>query len=114
MLDPISNISYSSILFDISNFFCSSLLTRKQISTGREYYTITASNKKSLSIIINYFNSFPLLSSKLLDYKDWAMAALLILNDLHLNVENKANIDILKYSMNRNRLCFNWDHLNIL
>jgi hypothetical protein len=55
MLDPISNISYSSILFDISNFFCSSLLTRKQISTGREYYTITESLYPLLLIILIVF-----------------------------------------------------------
>jgi hypothetical protein len=53
MLDPITNISYNSILLDISNFFGCSLLTRKQLATGREYYTITAYCKKSLAIIIS-------------------------------------------------------------
>jgi hypothetical protein len=70
MLDPITNISNYSILLDISNFLGCSLLTRKQLATGKEYYTIRASSKKSLSIIISYLNAFPLLSSKILDYKD--------------------------------------------
>jgi hypothetical protein len=70
MLDPITNISYHSILLEISKFLGCSLLTRKQLATSREYYTITASSKKSLSIIISYFSAFPLLSSKNLDYKD--------------------------------------------
>jgi hypothetical protein len=70
MLDPIINVSYNSILLDISNFLGCSLLTRKQLATGREYYTISASSKKSLSIIISYLSAFPLLSSKFLDYKD--------------------------------------------
>lgn len=69
MLDPITNVSYHSILLDISNFLGCSLLTRKQLATGREYFTITASSKKSLSIIISYLSAFPLLSSKFLDYK---------------------------------------------
>jgi len=114
MLDSISNINYNSILLDISKYFCSNLLTRIHLSRGIEYYTVTASNKNSLFIIINYFNNYPLLSSKFLDYKNWAIAALLILNGLHLNVESKAAIDTLKFSMNINRSSFNWDHLNIL
>jgi hypothetical protein len=114
MLDPITELSYLSILLEISNFLGCSLLTRKQLATGREYYTITASSKKSLSIIITYFSAFPLLSSKFLDYKDWALAADLIIKDLHLNVESKSSIDLLKKNMNRNRLYFNWDHLDKL
>jgi hypothetical protein len=111
MLDPITNVSYNAILLDISKFLGCSLLTRKQSATGREYYTLTASSKKSLSTIITYLNAFPLLSSKVLDYKDWALAAKLIIKDLHLSVESKISIDLLKKSMNRNRSYFNWDHL---
>ncbi len=114
MLYPITNISYHSILLDISDFLGCSLLTRKQLATGREYYTITASSKKSLSIIISYFNTFPLLSSKFLDYKDWSIAAELILKDLHLSVECRTRINLLKQNMNRNRVYFNWDYLNKL
>jgi hypothetical protein len=53
-----------------------------------------------------------LLSSKFLDYKDWSIAAELILKDLHLNLESKTQIDLLKNNMNRNRSTFNWDHLD--
>jgi hypothetical protein len=107
MLDPITNVSYNAILLDISKFLGCSLLTRKQSATGREYYTLTASSKKSLSTIITYLNAFPLLSSKVLDYKDWALAAKLIIKDLHLSVESKISIDLLKKNMNRNRSYFN-------
>jgi hypothetical protein len=107
MLDPITNVSYNAILLDISKFLGCSLLTRKQSATGREYYVLTASSKKSLSTIITYLNAFPLLSSKVLDYKDWALAAKLIILDLHLSVESKTSIDLLKNNMNRNRSYFN-------
>jgi hypothetical protein len=113
MLDSITNVSYHSILLDISKFLGCSLLTRKQLATGKEYYTITAFSKKSLSIIIYYLNVFPLLSSKFLDYKDWSIAAQLIIKNLYLSIESKTSIDVLKSNMNRNRLYFNWDHLNI-
>lgn len=114
MLDPITELSYLSILLEIYNFLGCSLLTRKQLARGREYYTITASSKKSLSIIITYFSALPLLSYKFLDYKDWALAADLIIKDLHLSVESKSSVDLLKNNMNKNRLYFNWDHLNKL
>jgi hypothetical protein len=107
MLDPITNVSYNAILLDISKFLGCSLLTRKQSATGREYSILTASSKKSLSTIITYLNAFPLLSSKVLDYKDWALAAKLIIKDLHLSVESKTSIDLLKNNMNRNRSYFN-------
>jgi hypothetical protein len=107
MLDPITNISYNSILLDISNFFGCSLLTRKQLATGREYYTITAYCMKSLAIIISYFNAFPLLSSKFLDYKDWSIAAEIIIKNLLSSAESRASIDLLKKNMNKNRSYFN-------
>jgi hypothetical protein len=71
MLDPITNNNYFNILTDISNFLNCTLLTRKQKSTGNEYYTLTASSIMSLNIIINYLDKYPLFSTKYLDYKDW-------------------------------------------
>jgi len=70
MLDPINNESYLKVLTDVSNFLNCSLLTRKQKSTGNEYYTLTASSKMSLEIIINYLEKHQLFSSKYLDYND--------------------------------------------
>jgi hypothetical protein len=70
MLDPITKDSNMKVLTDIANFLNCTLLTREQKSTGNRYYTLTASNKISLKIIINYLDKYPLLSSKNLDYKD--------------------------------------------
>jgi LAGLIDADG endonuclease len=70
LLDPISGDSYVYILTDIAKFLNCNLLTRKQKSTGNEYYTLTASSKISLNIIINYLDKYPLFTSKYLDYLD--------------------------------------------
>jgi hypothetical protein len=70
MFEPISKISYPDVLTEIGKFFCCKLKFRKQISTGNQYFNLTASSCKSLLIIITYFKSFSLYSSKLLDYKD--------------------------------------------
>jgi hypothetical protein len=69
-IDPITKNNNFKVLIDISKFLNCNLLTKKQKSTGDEYYTLTASNKMSLNIIINYLDKYPLFSSKFLDYKD--------------------------------------------
>ena len=114
MLDPITNESYFKVLTDISNFFNCSLLTRKQKSTGNEYYTLTASSKISLEIIVNYLEKYPLFSSKHLDHNDWKKIVQLIFENKHYTEEGISKTDAVKKSMNRQRIKFTWDHLNIL
>jgi hypothetical protein len=65
-----------------------------------------------LNTINLYLKTFPLFSSKFLDYKDWKIAAELFIKDLHSITESKADIDKLKFNMNTNRSFFNWNHLN--
>jgi hypothetical protein len=70
MYEPIAQVSYFDILNQIGELLGCNLNTRKQPSTGNEYFNLTASSRKSLLIIITYFKSFSLYSSKYLDYKD--------------------------------------------
>lgn len=51
MYHPINKDSYSDILREIAEFLSCNLLTRKQLSTGNEYFTLTASSRKSLLTI---------------------------------------------------------------
>lgn len=111
MFDPISKISYFDVLTELAGFLNCNLKTRKQTSTGNEYFNITASSRISLLTIITYFTSFPLYSSKYLDYKDWEKAATLILSNDHYTEQGMNKIDLLKNNMNLKRTYFNWDHL---
>lgn len=114
MLDPITNESYFKILIEISNFLNCSLLTRKQKSTGNEYFVLTASSKISLEKLVDYLEKYPLYSSKYLDYNDWKKIVLLIFENKHYTEEGINKTDSVKNSMNRQRIKFSWDHLNIL
>jgi len=114
MLDPITGDSYLKVLTNIAEFLNCSLLTRKQKSTGNEYYIITASSKLSLDIIVKYLEEYPLLSSKYLDYKDLKEIVLLILENKHYTEEGLIKTDFVRNSINRKRTFFNWDHLNKL
>lgn len=111
MLDPKTNASYLDVLTEIAKFLQCNLLTRKQLSTGNHYYTLAASSRKSLLVIINYFELFPLFSSKYLDWVDWSNAVKLILEDKHYTETGIIRIDNLKSKMNVQRTEFNWDHL---
>jgi hypothetical protein len=114
MYEPVSGDSYFDILTEISTLLNCNLNIRKQVSTGNEYFNITASSRKSLSTIITYFKSFPLYSSKYLDYKNWEQAATLILENDHYTENGIIKINYLKDNMNLKRTYFNWDHLNNL
>ena len=114
MLDPVTGSSYFNVLTNIAEFINCKLLTRKQKSTGNEYYTLAASSKTSLEIIVNYFTRYPLFSSNYLDYKDWKEIVLLILENKHYTEEGLIKTDSVRNSMNRQRTFFNWDHLNKL
>lgn len=86
------------------------LVTEKK--TKQPYYAIKASSIKSKQILRHYFDKFPLLISKFLDYKDWCKV-----DDLLRKKNNKIylkQIIDLKEKMNNKRTNFNWIHLNNL
>jgi hypothetical protein len=114
MLDPTTGNSYTNILTEIVRFLNCSLLTRKQKSTGNEYYTLTASSKISLNIILNYLEKYPLFSSKYLDYKDWKQIALLVIDNQQYTENGINNTECIRNGMNRQRTYFSWHHLNNL
>jgi hypothetical protein len=111
VLDPITNESYYDILNQICLFLNCNLLTKTQKSTNNTYYTLAASSKVSLGILIRYFSKYPLFTSKFLDYKDWEQVAYLILNNQHLTEEGINTVELVKSRMNTKRIEFNWDHL---
>lgn len=107
--------SYFSILTKISAYFGVNLLSRTRYIKDKVYYSfivISHSNSSHLQVR-NYFNKFPLYSSKYLAYKDWCKV-----QDLQL--EKKFVVDYIdeckeiKSRFNNNRKIFNWDHLENL
>lgn len=107
IIDPKSNENYFKILDGIAKLFDTKLLI-----TNRNYYRITATSLKSISLVIKYLEQFNLRSSKYLDSLDWIEAVKLIIADNHYTLEGKNRIDLLKNRMNRNRINIDWEHLN--
>ena len=73
-------------------------------------------NKESATSLVNYFDRFPMFSSKYLNYQDWRnVYDILIIKKEHLG-KNKLDtynkVKKIKDGMNKKRLLFNWNHLN--
>lgn len=112
----------------ISAFLNTTLYTRSRIAKNRNgnlntnklysSFIVVAHNPSSLEIIKNYFEKYPLKSSKYMDYKDWIKCEEYIIeykktNQSSIDKNNLLkNIKNLKTNMNKNRNTFNWDHLN--
>lgn len=112
MIDPFSNLSYEPLFLKISVFLNAKLETSKH--NNKSYFLIRASNRNNLQIILNYFCSFNMYSSKYLDYQHWAIVATHLLANTAYNLNNKKYIYRLKNTMNNKRIYFNWDHLTYL
>lgn len=112
MIDPSSGLSYESLFLKIAELLGTKLEISKH--NDKSYYLVRGNNRKSLSLILNYFSFFSLYSSKYLDYHNWSQTAQLLLENKAYSVENKKIIYELKHSMNNKRIMFDWSHLNNL
>jgi hypothetical protein len=73
-------------------------------------FTVVSHNKNSFLKLTDYFNKYPLLSSKYLDYKSWIYVLdLQMANPITTAYLDKA-INIRK-DFNKTRTTYNWDHL---
>lgn len=76
-------------------------------------FVINTSNRVSNKVLIDYLNTYPLLSSKFLDFKDWVgtpAANNIYINKLHKDPVEYEKLRELKENMNNRRVFFNWDH----
>jgi hypothetical protein len=106
MFDPITNQSYEPVLKDIASFFGVNLIVVNR-NNNKQYFNISAKSRESISIIKNYLNTYPLFSSKYLDFRDWEKVVNLILSQTHYQENNNDFIYGLKNGMNNNRQNFN-------
>lgn len=109
--------SYYSIMSEIAKTFNVKLnsYSRNRLGVISEYkrvlengYLITIKSTDSRCRLIEYLDTFTLLSSKKLDYLNWKHAH----NILLTQSIDKNEIISLKKGMNNNRTCFDWSHLN--
>ena len=109
---PITQESYEPIMTELASTFGVPLKVRKH--GKKEYWCVEISSLDKIKTIIDYLDRYPLLTSKFLDYQDWKKAYFMLQRKEHLTKEGKAKLLALKKGMNRQRILFNWSHLQDL
>jgi len=105
-----NNRNNLKILEAIAIFLDSSVKAVKVNKTKPKYRVRTTSLKGNL-VLENYLNTFPLFSSKYLDYKDWIKVLDSFRSGQFDHKSNIENIISIKSCMNDRRTVFSWDHL---
>lgn len=77
-------------------------------------YEVRTSKIKSNNILISYLDKYPLFSSKYLDYLNWKNIYDIKINKIYKLEEGTNLLITLKSSMNKNRVSFDWKHLDNL
>ena len=107
----VSGESLEKVMQTLGDFLKTKLITRTFSGGSFQQFVVNTSSKESNLILVNYLNTYPLLSSKYLDYKDWEKALNFYLKKLHRDPEHLEKIRSLKEKMNTGRTEFNWSHL---
>lgn len=107
-IKDVSGESLERVMQIIADFLKTKLRTRTIKGFGQ--FVVNTSSKESNLILVDYFNTYPLLSSKYLDYKDWEKALNFYINKLHKDPKYLEKIRLLKENMNTGRSKFNWSH----
>jgi hypothetical protein len=103
--DNITGESY----YDIINSICLALKVTINTSVhhGNRYHLIFINNPVKLIEIIKYLDTYPLFSSKFLNYNDLKICHSMILDNRHLTLEARSYINTLMIGMNSNRTYYN-------
>ena len=105
-------VSFFAIMSKIANYLNTSVLSRSRTVSDKQFFSfiVMTASKSSLIKTTLYFNKFPLLSSKFLDYKSWLHILELQQNSTmttaYLNEAIKTKTDF-----NKTRTTFSWNHL---
>jgi len=106
---PLTGEPFLPVLTHIAQCFDVPVSERKH--GDRVYWCVEISSLKKIRQVILYFDTFPLLSSKFLDYQDWKSVYFMLRRKEHLEAKGKAKILAIKNKMNRKRQVFCWAHL---
>jgi hypothetical protein len=110
-----NKISFFTIISKVGKLLGVNVLSRIRQVKDKEYYsyTVISHNKDSQLKIIEYFNTYPLLSSKYLDYKSW-LYILLKQKENPLTNSSRLALEIaqkIRKDFNKTRTTYNWNHL---
>nr|AHJ10982.1 LAGLIDADG homing endonuclease [Rhizophagus sp. DAOM 213198] len=116
--DPVLFQAYKPIMEIIASFLLANLgvtLVSQFNRTGKQpLWRARNSSQAGSQIVVNYFTTFPLLTSKYLDFVGWKKAYMLIVSKAHLKKNGEEGFNLIKSikaNNNKNRTVFTWHHL---
>lgn len=109
----LGDFSFFDICSKLASFFGVTLYSRTRLQGNKQFYSymIISHSMKSHSIVRNYFDKYPLFSSKYLNYQDWRLVYVMQLNKEHLTIEGRTKCIDIKRRFNNSRRVFHWSHL---
>lgn len=110
--------SYFDILDKIARYLSVNLYSRSREQEDKVFYAfmVIAHNAISHQKVIEYFDRYPLLSSKYLAYKDWKyiVEQIRLREGKPLTAENVLDIQKIKDQFNNKRKVYDFSHLDLL
>lgn len=110
--------SYHEILDKIARYLKVNLYSRSREQKDKIFYSymVISHNSESHQKTIEYFDRYPLYSSKYLAYKDWkyVVEQIKLRDGKPLTAENINEIQKIKDQFNNNRKEFNFSHLDTI
>lgn len=114
----LAGTSYFNILSTIARYFGVNLYSRSREQKDKIFYSymLISHNLESHIKVIEYFDRFPLYSSKYLAYKDWKQVVeqIQLRAGKPLTAENILGIEKIKAQFNNKRVKFDFSHLDSL
>jgi hypothetical protein len=108
--------SYFNILSIIARYLEVNLYSRSRKQKDKIFYsyTVISHNIQSHLKVIEYFDRYPLYSSKYLAYKDWkhVVQQIKVRDGKPLTPEGISEIEKIKAQFNKNRTQFDFSHLD--
>jgi len=110
--------SYCEILIKIARYLGVNLYSRSKIQKDKIFnsFKIISHNIQSHIKVMDYFDRFPLYSSKYLVYKDWKFIVELLIKGKGKTLTNEEILEVekVKAKFNKNRILFDFSHLDSL
>ena len=110
--------NYYEILIKIARYLGVNLYSRSRIQKDKIFdsFMVISHNIQSHIKVIDYFDIFPLYSSKYLAYKDWKFIVKLLIkrNGKNLTSAEVEEVEKIKAQFNKKRILFDFTHLDSL
>lgn len=112
-----TKVSLYDICLKLATLFGVGVYSRSRFNktTNKVYdsYIVMAVNRLSLNKVREYFDKYPLFSSKYYNYCDWALVHNLMKENKHLTPEGRATILTIKERFNSKRVISNYKHTHL-